>query len=160
MGGSTRMAARRTAGSSGEEQVTGADRDAVVDEQGAAPACEREKRARGGRDNSGRGEKGALVVGFYRGRGETERALREKNGRSSMAVGNQIAIDGVSHNDVHYGLDERAVGRRGRVGRGRGQVWTSKRRGDEMAEAARLSSGGGASCAEKMSRGAMWAHTQ
>jgi hypothetical protein len=57
---------------------------------------------------------------FYRGRGEEERARRPGRGGddwSSMAVGNQNAIDGVGHNDVCYGLEERGVGRRGRVGR-------------------------------------------
>jgi hypothetical protein len=49
------------------------------------------------------------------GRGETERTPREeKNGRASMAVGNQNTIDGVVHNSVCYWPEKRGVGRRGR----------------------------------------------
>jgi hypothetical protein len=67
------------------------------------------------RESSGRGEKRELWSAVFIERGETERTPREEeNDRSSMAIGNQNAIDGVGHNDVCYCPEKRGVGRRGR----------------------------------------------
>jgi hypothetical protein len=97
-------------GNSGEAQVTGA----VADEQGAPPACEREKRARGGRESLGRGEKGDPVGGFYRGGGETERAPREEE----VAVRRPLMVAAIT-SSLMVAVNGRGNGERGERGNGR-----------------------------------------
>jgi hypothetical protein len=84
--------------------------------------------ARGGRKSSGKGEKGAPVGGFYRGRGETERGPREEEvgvRRPLMAA----TITSSLMASLMAGINGRQNGERGERGNGRRFLVWGRREG-------------------------------